>query len=154
MTHISAKSPAVPFKWDAVKGDFPSREIGQSLLVHADCFEWLAQIPEHSLHAIVTDPPYGVKEYNADQLAKRSSQDGGVWRIPPSFDGNMRSPLPRFTALNNKERQAIRSFLWSGLKQRCVGCAQERMYSSHRIHFCRSSFLKLLAQVGLNIAAC
>lgn len=96
--------------WDSFKLDYQSREIGQSLLVHADCFEWLGRVPENSLHAIVTDPPYGVKEYDFDQLEKRANGSGGIWRIPPSFDGNVRSPLPRFTALNRKERQSLRRF--------------------------------------------
>ena len=39
----------------------------QSLIIHADCFEWMEHLPEESLHAIVTDPPYGVKEYDFDQ---------------------------------------------------------------------------------------
>lgn len=80
--------------------DYESYNIGKSLIVHADCFEWLSEIPENSVHAIVTDPPYGVKEYDFDQLAKKENGKGGIWRIPPSFDGHVRSPLPRFTALN------------------------------------------------------
>lgn len=67
-------------------------------------------IPENSLHAIVTDPPYGVKEYDFDQIEKRANGNGGVWRIPPSFDGHTRQPLPRFTALNAKERKQISQF--------------------------------------------
>ena len=35
---------------------------------------------------------------------------GGVWRIPPSFDGCLRSPLPRFTVLSDEDRQALRMF--------------------------------------------
>ncbi|MCI0446658.1 site-specific DNA-methyltransferase [bacterium] len=90
--------------------DYSAQTIGRSLIVHADCFEWLARIHPNSIHAIVTDPPYGVKEYNFDQLEKRANGNGGVWRIPPSFDGNIRSPLPRFTALNQKERNALYKF--------------------------------------------
>ncbi len=80
--------------------------------IHADCFEWLASVPQQSIHAIVTDPPYGVKEYELDQIEKMNAGQGGVWRIPPSFDGNIRSPLPRFTALNDKEREQIRRFFY------------------------------------------
>jgi site-specific DNA-methyltransferase (adenine-specific) len=85
-------------------------KIGKSAIVHADCVEWLAALPENTLHAIVTDPPYGVKEYDIDQLEKRANGNGGIWRIPPSFDGHTRSPLPRFTALNAKERDRLRQF--------------------------------------------
>ena len=93
-----------------------------SIVIHADCFEWMSTIPEESVHAIVTDPPYGVKEYDPDQLEKRANGNGGVWRIPPSFDGHRRSPLPRFTALNHKERNRIRQFFseWAELVLRVL----------------------------------
>ncbi len=95
--------------------DYPAETIGQSMIVHADCFAWLDALPENSIHAVVTDPPYGVKEYEDNQLEKRSNGKGGIWRIPPSFDGHQRSPLPRFTALNQKERDVMRHFftVWS-----------------------------------------
>lgn len=80
------------------------------MLVHADCFEWLSRCPADSLHAVVTDPPYGVKEYDFDQLEKRAAGNGGIWRIPPSFDGHTRAPLPRFTALDPGERERVREF--------------------------------------------
>jgi site-specific DNA-methyltransferase (adenine-specific) len=97
--------------------DYDRRRVGASAIIHADCFEWMGQIPENSIHGIVTDPPYGVKEYEFDQLEKRANGNGGIWRIPPSFDGNIRAPLPRFTALNKKERdQLYRFFLeWAKL---------------------------------------
>lgn len=89
---------------------YPSKQIGNSLIVNADCFEWLKQLPENSIHAVVTDPPYGVKEYDLEQIAKRENGNGGIWRIPPSFDGHQRSPLPRFTALTHKERATLQKF--------------------------------------------
>jgi site-specific DNA-methyltransferase (adenine-specific) len=97
--------------------DFPSERFGKSLLVHADCFEWLSRVPENSIHAVVTDPPYGVKEYDVDQLEKRANGRGGIWRIPPSFDGHVRAPLPRFTALDGSQRERLRQFFlaWSKL---------------------------------------
>ena len=82
----------------------------QSLIIHADCFEWMEHLAEASLHAIVTDPPYGVKEYDLDQLEKRTNGNGGIWRIPPAFDGHQRSPLPRFTALNYAERNRMQDY--------------------------------------------
>jgi len=36
---------------------------GKSTLVHADCFDWLEQQEQYSIHAVVTDPPYGFHEY-------------------------------------------------------------------------------------------
>lgn len=74
-------------------GDHPTVRLGRSLIVHADCLDWLGQIPENTIHGIVTDPPYGVKEYEIDQLEKRAAGAGGVWRIPPSFDGHIRAPF-------------------------------------------------------------
>jgi len=70
--------------------DYESEAIGQSLIIHADCFEWLSLLPENCIHAVVTDPPYGVKEYDFDQIEKRANGNGGIWRIPPSFDGHTR----------------------------------------------------------------
>jgi site-specific DNA-methyltransferase (adenine-specific) len=96
--------------------------IGKSVVVHADCFDWLSALPDNALHAIVTDPPYGVKEYDSDQLEKRANGQGGIWRIPPSFDGHTRAPLPRFTALNGKERARLREFFldWGRLVRRAL----------------------------------
>lgn len=97
--------------------DYDSAVIGMSRIIHADCFEWLSRLSENSLHAVVTDPPYGVKEYERDQIEKRGNGNGGVWRIPPSFDGHVRAPLPRFTALDAKQREVIRCFFieWTNL---------------------------------------
>ena len=89
---------------------FRQTTVGSSLILRADCFEWMARASEGSVHAIVTDPPYGIKEYELGQLAKRSNGRGGIWRIPPSFDGANRQPLPRFTALNLRERKQLAAF--------------------------------------------
>jgi site-specific DNA-methyltransferase (adenine-specific) len=66
--------------------------------------------PPNSVHAIVTDPPYGLKEYSPVEKQKLRKGRGGVWRIPPSFDGCTRSPLPRFTVLSEEERYDLRRF--------------------------------------------
>lgn len=102
--------------------DYRAHGIGRSLLIHADCLEWFARIPENSIHAIVTDPPYGLREYDSDQLEKRSNGRGGIWRLPPAFDGHTRSPLPRFTALNPRERQTLSRFFvhWSRMVTRAL----------------------------------
>ncbi len=102
--------------------DYNFQEIGNSRVLHADCFEWLSRVPENTIHAIVTDPPYGVKEYEFDQIEKRANANGGIWRIPPAFDGNVRSPLPRFTALDKKEREAINRFFvaWAKVAVRAL----------------------------------
>ena len=46
--------------------DYECKRIGGALLVHADCLEWLGRVPKDTMHGIVTDPPYGVKEYDLD----------------------------------------------------------------------------------------
>ena len=76
----------------------------------ADCLEWMDGRTPNSIHAIVTDPPYGLKEYTAHEQNKLRKGRGGVWRIPPSFDGCERSPLPRFTVLSDEEREGLRHF--------------------------------------------
>jgi site-specific DNA-methyltransferase (adenine-specific) len=90
--------------------EYPAHQQASTLLIQADCFEWMRRVPSESLHAVVTDPPYGVKEYDFDQINKRANGSGGTWRIPPSFDGSKRAPLPRFTALTQKERERLAQF--------------------------------------------
>lgn len=75
-----------------------------------DCLLWMARREPNSIHAIVTDPPYGLKEYTEEEKFKLRNGRGGVWRIPPSFDGCERSPLPRFTVLTEEERSELRAF--------------------------------------------
>lgn len=75
-----------------------------------DAFEWLRRAPRHSIHAVVTDPPYGLVEYTEKELQKLENGRGGVWRIPPSFDGCVRRPLPRFTVLSREDHLALREF--------------------------------------------
>jgi site-specific DNA-methyltransferase (adenine-specific) len=79
-------------------------------IVHMDALEWLAGAQPCSIHAVVTDPPYGLLEYTPQELEKMRNGRGGVWRIPPSFDGCQRKPLPRFTVLTPADQDALRSF--------------------------------------------
>ena len=51
-------------------------------------------------------------------IRKNSSENfapgrGGVWRIPPSFDGHQRSPIPRFTTLDTVQLADLRDFFIS-----------------------------------------
>ena len=89
----------------------------QSVLYHDDCFTWIDRQPACSIHAVVTDPPYGLHEYTEEQQAKLRAGKGGVWRIPPSFDGNTRSPLPRFTTLDKQQLAEIGDFfsVWASV---------------------------------------
>lgn len=83
---------------------------GKYAILMADSFEWMDSRGSESIHAIVTDPPYGLKEYSEGEKVKLRAGRGGVWRIPPSFDGCKRSPLPRFTVLREQEMSALRQF--------------------------------------------
>ena len=75
-----------------------------------DAFQWLRNVEPESIHAVVTDPPYGLLEYRPDQIEKMRNGKGGVWRLPPSFDNAKRKPLPRFTVLSESDQQELSSF--------------------------------------------
>ena len=83
---------------------------GRATLVLGDSVEWLAERAPLSIHAVVTDPPYGLVEYSAKEQTKLRNGKGGVWRIPPSFDGHKRSPLPRFTVLSENDLRRLDEF--------------------------------------------
>jgi DNA modification methylase len=83
---------------------------GQYCVYNTDAFPWLQSAPHSSIHAVVTDPPYGLVEYTPEHLEKRKNGKGGVWRIPPAFDGCVRMPLPRFTVLDENDKEALRQF--------------------------------------------
>ena len=85
-------------------------QFGKATLVGGDCLSWLEGQPANSLHAVVTDPPYGLIEYSDLEQQKLRSGRGGVWRIPPSFDGAKRAPLPRFTVLKATDLDALEQF--------------------------------------------
>lgn len=86
-------------------------------IIHSDCFEWLQHRAPNSIHAIITDPPYGLKEYTEQEKAKMRNGKGGVWRIPPCLDGCQRKPLPRFTVLDTEDKQRVQEFFqrWADL---------------------------------------
>ncbi|MGH2460984.1 MAG: DNA methyltransferase [Chloroflexota bacterium] len=83
----------------------PPAPLGSYEIVNGDSFTWLASASANSVQAVVTDPPYGLIEYTPRELEKLRRGQGGVWRIPPSFDGHQRKPLPRFTVLTGGLRR-------------------------------------------------
>jgi DNA modification methylase len=97
-------------KTDVSNIEFLTVTEGASQLIPADCFDWLAQREPSSIHAVVTDPPYGLVEYTEKEQCKLRNGRGGVWRIPPSFDGHKRAPLPRFTVLDEQDREDLYIF--------------------------------------------
>lgn len=116
MFRAGAGSPYAPWEsgidsrfhhWRTKPSRFP---IEAHPYVEDDCFRWLKHLPDNSIHAIVTDPPYGLVEYTPRELKKLRGCNGGVWRIPPSFGGNKRSPLPRFTTLSPEQLDNLKDF--------------------------------------------
>jgi DNA modification methylase len=127
---------------------YPHSSIGRSQIILADCLEWFAKVPENSFHGIVTDPPYGLTEYDADQLLKRENGPGGIWRLPPAFDGAKRAPLPRFTALNERERKRLSDFLRIGQDWLSKGFDLAGMFSSRQTPSCPNSCMAPWFQGG------
>jgi site-specific DNA-methyltransferase (adenine-specific) len=91
-------------------------------LLQDDCLDWLERQQANSIHAVVTDPPYGLVEYSETEQRKLRAGRGGVWRIPPAFDGARRSPLPRFTVLKPTDLDALEQFFraWARLLNRVL----------------------------------
>jgi site-specific DNA-methyltransferase (adenine-specific) len=58
--------------------DYETHHFTHGKIIHAECMEWLSCQPESSIHAIVTDPPYGLREYKLSELKKLGSGDGGI----------------------------------------------------------------------------
>lgn len=90
-----------------------------SVLYNVECADWLRQQPPNSVHAVVTDPPYGLIEYAPEHLEKLRQGRGGVWRIPPSYDGVKRAPLPRFTVLTQTDLESLQEFFLNWARALC-----------------------------------
>ena len=97
-------------KAEPQKIEFLASAEGKAQIIPADCFDWLKRREANSIHAVVTDPPYGLVEYSEKEQAKLRNGRGGVWRIPPAFDGHKRAPLPRFTVLGDDDRKDLSEF--------------------------------------------
>ncbi len=106
------RETAEPYGKFREEATFESFVTGRATLFLGDCVEWLRSQRENSIHAVVTDPPYGLVEYAPEQQEKMRSGKGGVWRIPPAFDGAKRSPLPRFTVLSRDEVEQLAVFFF------------------------------------------
>jgi site-specific DNA-methyltransferase (adenine-specific) len=96
----------------------PVFQYGRAVLFQNDCLDWLRRRDERSIHAVVTDPPFGLVEYSHTEQTKLRRGRGGVWRIPPCFDGCKRAPLPRFTTLTTAHLGELVEFF--GHWGRCV----------------------------------
>ena len=103
-----SKVPILPK--NGTEASLPVFTHGDAKLYQADCFQWMEKCKPDSIQAVVTDPPYGLVEYTAKEQLKLLNGKGGNWRIPPSFDGHQRSPVPRFTTLRASDLERIRLF--------------------------------------------
>ena len=103
-------SPIVNVERGIYSYDLEFHTFGKSRLYFGDSLDIIPQLPSNSIHAVVTDPPYGLVEYKDKELNKLRCGHGGVWRIPPSYDGCQRSPLPRFTTLSDTELRQMSKF--------------------------------------------
>src|SRR5713101_7060867 len=79
-------------------------------LIRGDCLEEVARLRADSIHAVCADPPYGLVEFSSDEVAKLRAGRGGVWRLPPKWDGCERRPLPRFSVLTAEQKKVIEVF--------------------------------------------
>ncbi len=87
-----------------------NRRVARYELRCGDGIAFMAAERPGSIEAIVTDPPYGLREYEPHEQDKLRRGRGGVWRIPPALDGHVRRPLPRFTVLTGADRERLAAF--------------------------------------------
>jgi DNA modification methylase len=109
---LKKKTHGVAREAPAIYNTHENFVFGRATIFHSDCMNWLNRQQPNTIHAVVTDPPYGLFEYTPEQQDKLRNRKGGVWRIPPSFDGAQRSPLPRFTVLSNLDLRNLESFFF------------------------------------------
>lgn len=73
-------------------------------LHHGDCLDVLAQLPDNSVDAVITDPPYGLefmgKDWDAPWREADINADAGI-RAVSYADGRNRLPRPTFTGSTN-----------------------------------------------------
>lgn len=75
-----------------------------------DGLAWMQSCAPGSIGAVVTDPPFALKEFEPAERSRRVAGTGGVWRRPPALDGCRRRPVPRFTVLTPADREALIAF--------------------------------------------
>src|SRR5438874_10360160 len=99
--------------WTAVRHHGDQRRMHFSegaTYILGDTINWLSDLPPNSIHAIVTDPPYGLIEYDDKDHKKLRAGRGGVWRNTPSFDRAKRKTVPSFTVLLPTEITGLHAF--------------------------------------------
>jgi site-specific DNA-methyltransferase (adenine-specific) len=79
-------------------------------LIMGDCISAMREMEDDSIYGVCTDPPYGLVEFSPNEVAKLRAGKGGVWRLPPKWDGCERRPLPRFSILTHVQKQEIQIY--------------------------------------------
>ena len=51
-------------------------------IIHGDAFDWLEKTRPNSIHAVVTDPPYGLVEYTRREIEKLVGDEGAFGVFP------------------------------------------------------------------------
>ena len=66
----------------------PVLQFGRASIYQGDCLEWLAERLPTTIHAVVTDPPYGLVEYSGKEQKKPAEGAGRRLAHPtgPSTD--------------------------------------------------------------------
>ncbi|OIQ50958.1 Modification methylase HindIII [Pseudodesulfovibrio hydrargyri] len=144
--------------WEQLRsmGNHEKKDLSDKVTyILSDAIQWLTEIEPNTLHAVVTDPPYGLIEYQDKDHEKLKKGNGGVWRIPPSFDGAKRNPLPRFTVLSKEEIAGLYNFFGAlayGLQRALVPgghifIASNPLLSSYTFHAFQQTGLEKRAEV-------
>src|SRR6266404_5082935 len=69
-------------------------------IIHADCFDWLRERQSHSLHAVCTDPPYGLLEFTEKEFPEVCVTPKGAYEPWMLF----RKPISEKTVAGNLRR--------------------------------------------------
>jgi len=101
----------------------------------ADCFDYLAQLPEASVDMVCTDPPYGTTDAPWDQRVDEDRLFDELWRIAkPAAPIIMFSQNPVAAELITLQRKNYR-YEWIWQKNRPLGflCAGKMPMRAHEI---------------------
>jgi site-specific DNA-methyltransferase (adenine-specific) len=92
-------------------GEFEHEDFSQSaVMVHAPYEEWILGVPDESIHVIITDPPFSVREFDEDNI-KELENGNLVWQdFRRMDDGHVRAPQPVFHTLSVGQKDEIRDF--------------------------------------------
>ena len=90
------------------KATFVNARIGRAIIVNADCFAWLEAREAESVHAVVTDPPYGIGESGG----RFRDRKGGNHRILQNLGWD--KTTPNASVFNLILRCSDEQIIWGG----------------------------------------